>query len=290
MELQLPLVRRILDEHPNVEYHVWNLARNDEDRAYVDTISGNRITVFSAGENEHNAVYRHYSQPEFKGHLFVKIDDDIVFLETARFGAFVAAIDKHRGKLVLANIINNGACTPVTPEIWEGFRALDIPLLDIHMSIEFADMAHGHLLNNANKVLGKTIKLIPTEDWTSINLVGYDHATLCHILATIGTDHPEYIGGRPILAWGPTFGDEGVCQVLPRIIMKGFTAAHLTFNTQQPGEEMLAKWREGYRELGERYLASKASLRRSSGNLPPLSEVLCAHDGERPDYDWAWSL
>ena len=33
MELQLPFVRRILDEHTDVEYHLWNLARNAEDAA-----------------------------------------------------------------------------------------------------------------------------------------------------------------------------------------------------------------------------------------------------------------
>lgn len=33
MELQLPFARRILEEHPNTEYHVWNLAREREIRS-----------------------------------------------------------------------------------------------------------------------------------------------------------------------------------------------------------------------------------------------------------------
>ncbi|OTR07280.1 hypothetical protein B9M83_09230, partial [Mycobacteroides abscessus] len=45
MELQVPYIKRILAEHPNVEYHVWNLARDPKDAEYLQTITGERITV-----------------------------------------------------------------------------------------------------------------------------------------------------------------------------------------------------------------------------------------------------
>ena len=115
LELQLPMVKRILEDHPNVEYHIWNFARVEKDREFIKTISGDRITVWNGpadagfsspiptsvpgakqfGAGEHNAAYKYYSQTKFSDHLFVKVDDDIVFLETARFGKFVDAIDAH---------------------------------------------------------------------------------------------------------------------------------------------------------------------------------------------------
>src|ERR1700730_2779285 len=95
MELQLPLVRRIITEHPNVQYHVWNLSRNDDDNHYLRAIECERITVFndyfgSPPWSGFNAVYRHYAKNhKCRDHLFVKVDDDVVFIEAGRFGEFV---------------------------------------------------------------------------------------------------------------------------------------------------------------------------------------------------------
>ena len=101
MELQLPYIRRILAENPDVEYHVWNLARDHDDNFYLKTIAGERIRVF----NEHygvdpwkrfNNVYEHYADEAYSDHLFVKLDDDVVFMETDRFAEFVKAVDGNR--------------------------------------------------------------------------------------------------------------------------------------------------------------------------------------------------
>lgn len=293
------MVRRILADNPNVDYHVWNFARNDADREFVKSIEGERITVFNGtgrdgfaspaptnepgakqfGANEHNAAYKRYSKRDFRNHLFIKVDDDIVFLETGRFGKFVEALNTHRGSALIANIINNGASTPVTPGIWEGFKELDVPLLDIHMSGEFADMVHTYFFDHADELLNQPVELIPTEDWTSINAVGYDWQTLCKVIDTIGKPQPAHLAGRPMHGWGRVFGDEGVFQTIPRIIVKGFTAAHLTFGPQNPTDADLSRWRDNYRQLAERYLAS-ATVDDSDG-LPELSETSCGFIGVR---------
>lgn len=299
LDLQIPMVKKILADHPNAQWHLWNLARNDADREFVKSIEGERITVFNGtgrdgfaspaptnepgakqfGANEHNAAYRRYSQKDYANHLFMKIDDDIVFLETARFGKFVEALDAHRGSCLIANIINNGACTPITPGIWEGFQKLNLPLLDIHMSGKFADMVHNYFFDHTSEMLNQPLELIPTEDWTSINAVGYDWQTLCKVIGTIGKPQPAYLAGRPMHGWGLRFGDEGVFQTIPRIIVKGFTAAHLTFGPQNPTKAHLERWYEGYRQLGEQYLAS-ATPDLSVG-LPGLSETSCGYEGVR---------
>lgn len=297
LELQLPIVRRILDENPNVVYHVWNFARNDSDREYIKTISGPQIKVFNGegdgfdspnptgegrqfGASEHNAAYKAYADSKFKDHLFIKIDDDIVFLETARFPKFVEAIDEYRGSVLIANIVNNGACTPVQPEIWKKFQKLKIPLLDIHMSNKFADMVHTYFCEHPDEFLNQPLELVPTQDWTSINAVGYDHPTLCHVIRTIGKPQPEYLAGRPMHGWGRVFGDEGVFQILPRFIVKGFTAAHLTFGPQKPSDRQLETWLNNYRELGETYLES--AVKDPSVGLPEPSEPSCGYVGPRP--------
>lgn len=291
MELQIPMVRRILDENPDTEYHVWNFARADTDREWVKTISGERVTVFNGteeggfvspvttggvgrqfGAGEHNAAYKHYSQPEFRDHLFVKIDDDIVFLETGRFAKFVEVIDAHRGASIVANIINNGACTPITPGIWERFDRMRIPLLDIHLHGAFADMAHTYLFENWQELINAPIKLVPTEDWLSINAVGYDWQFLRDVVEGIGKPHPPMLAGRRMAGWGRVFGDEGVFQTKPRIIMQGFLAGHLTYGPQNPTPRQMRHWLDEYRRVGEEYLAQAKPDRRRR-KLPELSET-----------------
>jgi len=292
LELQLPLARQILADHPNVSYHVWNFARNDEDREYIKTIQGERITVWNGpaeqgfdspaptsapgavqfGANEHNAAYNHYANEAYRDHLFVKVDDDIVFLETARFGTFLEAIDAHRGSSLVANIINNGACTPLNPGIWDGFKRLRVPLLDIHKSNAYAEMAHSYFHDHHGEVLGQPLELVPTRDWLSINAVGYDWDFLRYVLATIGTRHPPRLAGRDMRNWGRRFGDEGVFQTRQRIIMKGFTAAHISYGPQHPTEEQLERWLGWYGQIGREYLAS-ASV--DDLPLPELSQPSC---------------
>lgn len=313
LELQVPLVQRIIAENENVEYHLWNFARNDADREYVKTISGERITVWNGegagfasptptevdaqvrqfGANEHNAAYTHYAKPDFEGCQFIKIDDDVVFLETARFPQFAAAIAAHPDAVIIADTINNCCCTPTHPMLWEFFLELGIPVDDVYKSRVFANIAHTYLFDNVDEILDQPAGLVPTEDWTEINAVGYSHRVMQHCLRTIGTPHPPVLAGRDMAPrdvqrgwsrgveypWGEMFGDEGTFQLLPRYIMKGFTAGHLSFGAQ--GEDLLPRWREGYRQLAATYLEYK---RPYPADVPKLSEEVSC--GKRDQGLW----
>lgn len=261
MELQLPMMRRILADHPNVEYHVWNLTQCPADDEYVrNDISGDRITVFSqlwADElpwRTFNDVYRHYASSQFQDCLFVKLDDDVVFVETDRFGDFVEAIDSHRGAVVSAKVVNNGACTRTEPGLWDGYEALDIPLLDVHLSAEYADMAHNYFLEHANDMVGQPLEVIGTDDWLSINLIGYDWNTGRRIASLVGKPTaPQTISGR---SYEEVFriGDEGTVNLLPRFVVQGFTACHLYFGPQR------RLWTDDHiDELRGRYAAAVAN-------------------------------
>ena len=147
------------------------------------------------------------------------------------------------------------------------------------MSRQFCEFVHTYFFDHHDEILDAPVELIPTEDWTSINAVGYDWKTLRKVRNTIGTPQPAYLAGRPMRGWGRVFGDEGVFQTMPRIIVKGFTAAHLTFGPQDPTQEQLDAWREQYRLLGEKYLSS--AVADLDGELPELSEVSCGYVGVR---------
>ena len=119
--------RRILDENPDTELHLWDLCRTPEDSEYLQTITGDRITVRTdfagiPGGGAWNAVWNHYTRPEYRHTLFVKADDDVIFWETTGFPGFVQAARNHPGHVISALTVNNGASTPHIPGIQAEFE------------------------------------------------------------------------------------------------------------------------------------------------------------------------
>lgn len=278
LEVQMPFIRRILAEHPNVEFHIWNFARTKADTEYVNNIEGDRITIRQDfHDHKHrigwNKVYQHYGRnPEYADATFVKLDDDIVFIETHRFGAFLDATQTHPDAVISANIVNNGACTPLQPELWDQFQHLNVPLLDAHKPNEAAVNAHNFFFNHRAELLNQPVELIPTKDWLSINLIAYNRTVAAEFGRIVGmVPHPHRIAGRQFPApWG--LGDEAATNMFPRIIMKGFTAAHLTFGPQQATTEQCDQWRSNYRKLGAGYLSQPT--KKPAGKLPELSPTI----------------
>jgi len=258
MELQMPFIYRILDEHPNVEFHVWNLSHTMHDSLFLRTIEGDRITVINDYSNiphaRFNAVYRHYCDPKFSGYKFVKLDDDVVFIESGRFGDFLTAIADD--VILSAKVVNNGACTPTEPGLWRGFEMLGIPLLDVHKHFPYAYVSHNYFFDHWPDMVEQPIELISTQDWLSINMIGYTWATGCRFAPLLRTPSPPHIAGRDF-APHQRLGDEGVANMFNRQIFQGMTACHLYFGPQleQAGEEPFVKMRQRYAEIGQKYLS-----------------------------------
>src|SRR6185369_10029803 len=140
VELQLPFIHRILDEHPGVVFEAWNFCRTPEDDAYMRSLGGERMIMRhnvwrrSQGWRGMNCSYQHYTQRAFMGTTFVKIDDDVVFLEPDRFGEFLEAVRANPVHVVSADVVNNGACSQLDPSLRNLHRDMGIKLLDVHLS------------------------------------------------------------------------------------------------------------------------------------------------------------
>jgi hypothetical protein len=289
MELQLPMMHRIIEENPDVVYHIWNLARQPSDNVWLRTLGGERIKVVNSfyGPNPGigiNNVYRHYALDKYAGNLFVKIDDDVVFLETRRFAPFVEVIGTNPHTVCSAKVINNGACTHQEPALYDIVRRLRVrtpmqrqtggrvagypvrppsriltstvplPLLDVHLSVEYARRVHRYALDHFPELINQPLQVIPTQDWLSINCIGMNHDMMKTLAETVGTVSPPRIAGRVM---GPArIGDEGMINTLPRAIVQGFTAVHLSFGVQhqQMSENEWNQLRAQYANVGQQYL------------------------------------
>ena len=263
LEINLPLIAHVLDEHPNVRCQIWNLAREHLDNEYLRSISDPRFEVINTFYGPRvwqsfDKVWRYYTSRKFRDYLFVKIDDDVVFFETETFSEFLDAIEQNPGSVVSAETINNGASTPLKSAIWDGFMKLCIPLLDVHLSNKYAEMAHEYMFTHWRELIAQPMKLVETDDWMSINLVGMDWATLCRVAERLGRPSPGYIAGRH---WRPRsrIGDEGSCNMEKRYILQGFLAGHLGFGPQHVTDEQLRLWRHQYTGIGREYLCPQRS-------------------------------
>lgn len=271
VELQLPFIRRILDENPDVEFEGWNLARDREDSRYLRTIEGDRITVRSefydhSGRASRGQVrvWNYYRNPRYQDCVFVKLDDDVVFLETGAFSSFVQAIVDNPESIISALTINNGASTKHIPELWSMYETLDIPLLDVHLSADYAEKSHRWFFDNWQTLVGQTPELVPADTWVSINCIGYTWRMGRTISKLLGTRPPEQIMDREypyVAANGRTtafrVGDEGAANMQPVLIHKGFVAGHLNFGPQSSTMDnaLLDDLRKHYADVARQYLA-----------------------------------
>lgn len=255
MELQLPFIRRILAEYPDCEYHVWDLALDPVDHEYLQTIRGDRISVhtdfyndtwgqgwtdYAVWRGQFNNVHQHYTRPEYQDCLFVKIDDDVVFIESDRFGIFLDMVDANRGSIVSARIVNHRSdCNP--------------------------DVVHHDFLERWRELVDQPVELTPCTDWLAINLVGYDWVTGGKIASGCGGD-PEHIPCVVDIVDGVvtevrvvSVGDEDAANTLPRFVLNGFVACHLYFGLQRAvmSEDQIAGLQKRYSEIGEQYRERK---------------------------------
>lgn len=259
LELQLPLIRDALSRNPALEYHLWDLARDDEDSKYIRQVGGERIRVITSLRARNPwerfpLVYRHYAKVEFSGKHFVKLDDDIVFLESRRVSDFIRHSRQRPDSITSARVFNNGACSVREPGLERLPENLGIPLLDAHKSAEFAMTSHDRLINHWRDLVDGAGRPYNTQDWLSINMISYNWDMAVRIAALVNTTSPSHIAGRN---FGPAqrLGDEGVVNMMDRLIHPGMVAAHLTFGPQRLSSEQFQAYRNWYAELGREYLA-----------------------------------
>lgn len=287
MEVQLPYLLRLLDEWPQMEIHLWDLTRTPGDAAYVNSLHnshGGRITVINHLHPGHpirctqaypgprrrgwprctcikhkppyEEPYRWYAANSmFDNSVFVKVDDDVLFLETDNFAHLIEPLVNHPNRIYSANVANNVVCAKyddlLAPQIANKFSLGD-PLSKendrrwwgVHTDKNFAAESHEFLLRNTEVLLGwrPTYTRTRPGEAISINCIALTHATM----------------RRLALLMNDRLGDEGAVDRLLPWIVESFHAAHLAFGPQEAAmsEGELAKLRERYSELSGTYLGN----------------------------------
>lgn len=95
------------------EYHVWNYARTAKDRVWVASLAGLHpgIRVMEPQGKPFDAYYDHYRPQDYGDAVFVKVDDDIVYIDLEQLQGFIEYRQQDQQTFLLsANVVNNGVC------------------------------------------------------------------------------------------------------------------------------------------------------------------------------------
>jgi hypothetical protein len=287
MTVQWPYLERLLTDYPNMELHLWDLTRRASDARYLRDLTRRSLRVkvldhlhtghpircrYPNGRRRlrghppctcmihkppYEKPYQWYAgQPEYADAVFVKIDDDVLFLETERFDDLIAPLADHPNRIVSANVINNVVCAKYSDHnmlLANRFEVGDPrdPRNDkrwwwLHTNEEFAKSCHEIFLSIWEDVVDTNetpayVRSRPGEA-VSINCIAFTHQTMKTLAAAF--------------KHSPRLGDEGVVDQHLPWICKTFHAAHLTFGPQD--KEMttveLNDLREQYAQLAKEYL------------------------------------
>lgn len=185
--------------------------------------------------------------------VFVKLDDDIVFIETERFNEVLGLLAANPTRVVSANVVNNVVSAKhdpdLRPRIEKAFRPQTFKAwFDLHAEAEYANLSHRWFLDNAEDLLDphrpvESERSLPGERM-SINFIAMNFATLCRVNAVVEAQHSK-------------LGDEGAINhnFLPWITVS-FRVAHLYFGPQRVHmEDQIEELRLRYANLSKEYLA-----------------------------------
>jgi hypothetical protein len=251
MELLVRYVVAALESGIVSAYHVWDYARTEGDRRWLRDLPRRHpaIQLFTPRPDpaRYGAYYRHYRRDQYRDTVFLKADDDVVYLQLDRLAELIAFRRAHAEFfLVSANLVNNGVCAyfqqqrGVVPA-----SVMDLPYPargycgTLWERADLAERLHDYFLDLPQRFVVPGVDVAP--DRLSINCVAYLGADVDE-LRQVGEDDEEELS----VTIPRRLGRQNV-------IYQPAVAAHLSFFSQEPGMDV-ARLLARYRALADTVL------------------------------------
>lgn len=176
LSVQLMYMLKILDLDVVFEYHIWDFSWNESDSNYISQLTDihPKIRVkYSPYSNASRAgeiaskqfayfLSEYYKHDTYSDYIFIKLDDDICFIDVTQFEKFVEGRRTSKAFLYSANIVNN-----------------------YYLGGDNFDTIHNAFISNYNNVLSrnhaKNIETFSNENRLSINFVSFLGSDLKYI-------------------------------------------------------------------------------------------------------------
>jgi hypothetical protein len=239
MPLLVDAIRAALERGIIDEWHVWNYARTPEDAAWVQSLAADNIVIKTPAKivkAKYEDAYLEYT-PDTYGpqDVFVKIDDDIVYLDVDGLDHMISFRRLNpQYYIVSANVVNNSLCYLMQRELG-CFAGVEVP--ELMTSGEQATTLHRAFLGGA-KAMYESAAEYNLDYSLNINCIAWLGADLESVSkcesTSINNDEMNLSNAFPKIFERPA------CIFGPCV------AAHLSFHTQDadmPIAELLHEYR-----------------------------------------------
>lgn len=283
MDVQRPHLERLLAMYPAAELHLWDLTRRAPDSWYIQKWAREHSQVRYLGQFHTGHPIKCIGKPKYRGAppcrcvihkppyekpwihyanhdeyadcTFVKLDDDVIWMDVPRFGEVLEFLETHPDEVASANVTNNVVCAKYEhwtlpaylsdlfevgdPKESENDKAWWL----LHTDPIFADSSHRWLLDRIDGGVVTEVTEMPVVktregEAISINFVAMKHSVLKRAASLMRDNR---------------LGDEGAIDTMLPYIIRNFRVAHLSFGPQEPGLALRAPIiREKYKALGEK--------------------------------------
>jgi hypothetical protein len=142
----------------NAEWHIWNYARTAEDEAWVSSLDNGSTMRVMVPEHRrgYSSCYAHYTSKRYDADtVFIKVDDDIVFIDMEQLDGFIQFRRAHPEFYILsANVVNNPLCFELQKSYgcWEGLTLNDPPGLIHHRFLDTPAVQTGDVFVFTNPI------------------------------------------------------------------------------------------------------------------------------------------
>lgn len=256
LEVQKKYIFDLFQKYVNIELHLWNFSRNSKDNAYLQKLqlSNLNIRIFNHYYEGDNSItncskkvgvicnctkcrvgkwtepYKYYANNSlYSNTTFVKLDDDIVFLETKNFRKILDLAKFHQEYIISGNVINNGLCSITNNNLVEKIRSAEIikdlstprDWWNLCTSVDFFNLSHDYFFENHLSLLNAPNEniLLPKCRF-SINTIAFTWPIMKKISQIIGEES--------------SMNDEEIISNNFEIIeCKNFVSCHLHFSDQR---------------------------------------------------------
>ena len=204
LEILARYVASLVERSLVAGWQLWLNTENDDDLGFCEALAQRfpwivlqRLTVPCQGVPSVSTFYRHAQTP---GTVYVKLDDDVVFLDVEAFGDFVRQrVENRRPLLLFANTVNNAICTHIQQRRdaisrAEGLVAYNASCPLGHGSPEFAEALHRQFLRLLEQVNLRTLDfgrwVVYRHERVSINAVAWLGEDMSPLLCDLH-GHPD---------------------------------------------------------------------------------------------------
>jgi hypothetical protein len=109
LEILLKYVDKLIKSGEVSEFHIWNFTRKNDDEIYVKSLKNKYKVITPVNKDKWNEYYDYY-RSYGDNDVIIKMDDDILFIDTVMFKDFIEIVKTDNSLAVFPSIINNGVC------------------------------------------------------------------------------------------------------------------------------------------------------------------------------------